>query len=345
MSNFATETNSCFSNVMRESVFIKQNIARWRDYQRRLVNPSYEDPDTLAQMYTELTSDLAFSRTHFPDATITSMLNAMTLKLHNEIYSGHQEKWSRLWTFWTDEVPLAVYDNRKAMLSALAVFVFFMLVGIVSLFNDDNFARLILGDDYVNMTIENIRNGAPTSVYSQGPEALSFFGIMLNNLRVDVISVSLGIFTPFATALVIMYNAIMVGAFTFFFFQYGVFGDAILAIMQHGTLEISTIVLAGGAGFVMGSGWLFPGTYSRMRAFRRKAKEGLKIAVSIFPVTIVAAFIEGYLTRHTEYPIAFRVMVIVLSALFIIFYFIVLPYIQGRKRQRESASDEQQPTL
>ncbi len=330
---------------MRESVFIKQNIGRWRDYQRRLDNPSEESPDTLAQMYTELTSDLAFSRTHFPDATITSMLNGMTLRLHNEIYSGHQEKWSRLWTFWTDEVPQAVYDNRKAMLSALAVFVFFLLVGIVSLFNDAEFAKLILGEDYVEMTIENIKNGTPTDVYSHGPEAESFFFIMLNNLKVDVMSISMGIFTPFATSLIIMYNAIMVGAFTFFFFQYGVFGDALLAIMQHGTLEISTIVLSGGAGFVMGSGWLFPGTYSRMQAFRRKAKGGLKIALSVFPVTIVAAFIEGYLTRHTDYPLAFRVTVIVLSAAFIVFYYIVLPYTRGRKHLDKSAIDEQQSTL
>ena len=341
MSIFATEKKPyCFSPVMRESVFIKQNIARWRDYQRRLVNPSGETPDTLALMYTELTSDLAFSRTHFPDATITSMLNAMTLKLHNEIYSGHHEKWSRLWTFWTDEVPLAVYNNRKAMLSALAVFVFFLLVGIFSLYNDSDFARLILGEDYVDMTIENIKNGTPTNVYSSGPEAESFFFIMLNNLKVDVMSVTMGIFTPFATSLVIMYNAIMVGVFTFFFFQYGVFSEAFLAIMQHGTLEISTIVLSGGAGFVMGSGWLFPGTYSRMQAFRRKAKEGLKIALSIFPVTIVAAFIEGYLTRHTEFPTSFRVLVIVLSAAFIVFYYIVLPCIKGRKHRNHSTADE-----
>lgn len=325
---------------MRESLFIKQNIVRWREYQRRLEYPSRETPDTLAQMYTELTSDLAFSRTHFPDATITSMLNAMTLKLHNEIYSGHNEKWSRLWTFWTDEVPLAIYDNRKAMLSALAVFVFFLLVGIISLFNDDEFARLILGNEYVDMTIENIKNGTPTNVYSQGSEAESFFAIMLNNLKVDVISVSLGIFTPFATSLVVMYNAIMVGTFTFFFFQYGMFGDALLAIMQHGTLEISTIVLSGGAGFVMGSGWLFPGTYSRMQAFRRKAKQSLKIALSVFPVTIAAAFIEGYLTRHTEFPLPFRVLVIVLSAAFIVYYYVVLPWIKGRKRLNTSATDE-----
>lgn len=325
---------------MRESVFIKQNIVRWRDYQRRIDNPSAESPDTLAQMYTELTSDLAFSRTHFPDATITSRLNAMTLRLHNEIYSGHQENWSRLWTFWSREVPLAVYDNRRAMLAALAVFVFFLCVGIVSLLNDAEFARLILGDDYVDMTIENIKNGIPTDVYSQGAEADSFFGIMLNNLQVDVISISLGIFTPFATSLVIMYNAIMVGAFTFFFFQHGVFSEALLAIMQHGTLEISTIVLSGGAGFVMGSGWLFPGTYRRMQAFRRKAKEGLKIALSVFPVTIVAAFIEGYLTRHTEYPLAFRLLVIALSAAFIIYYYIVLPCWVGRKRRNSSASHE-----
>ena len=221
------------------------------------------------------------------------MLNAMTLKLHNEIYSGHQEKWSRLLTFWTREVPQAVYDNRKSMLAALAVFVVFLLVGIASLLNDADFARLILGDYYVDMTIENIKNGVPTDVYSQGSEAQSFMGIMLNNLRVDVLCISMGIFTPFATALIIMYNAIMVGAFTFFFFQYGVFGEALLAIMQHGTLEISTMVISGGAGFVMGSGWLFPGTYSRMLSFRRKAKEALKITLSVFPVTIVAAFIEG----------------------------------------------------
>jgi uncharacterized membrane protein SpoIIM required for sporulation len=325
---------------MREPVFIKQNIARWREYQRRLDNVSAESPDTLAQMYTELTSDLAFSRTHFPNATITTMLNAMTLRLHNEIYSGHHEKWSRLWTFWTDEVPRAVYDNRKAMLAALAVFVFFLVVGIVSLFNDDGFARLILGEDYVDMTIENIKSGVPTDVYSSGGEAESFFFIMMNNLRVDVISISMGIFTPLVSSIVVMYNAIMVGAFTFFFFQYGVFGEALLAIMQHGTLEISTMVLSCGAGFVMGSGWLFPGTYSRMRAFRRKAKEGLKIGLSVFPVTIVAAFIEGYLTRHTEYPIALRVGVIVVSALFIVFYYIVLPCLVGRKRGATQATDE-----
>lgn len=336
---------SSFFSVMRESVFIKQNISRWRDYQRRLVNPSGEAPDMLAQMYTELTSDLAFSRTHFPDATITSMLNAMTLKLHNEIYSGHHEKSSRLLTFWTREVPQAVYDNRKAMLAALVVFVLFMGVGIASLFNDADFAKLILGEGYVEMTIENIKNGVPTDVYTHGEEAESFLAIMLNNLRVDVLSISMGILTPFFTALIVMYNAIMVGAFTFFFFQYGVFGEALLAIMQHGTLEISTMVLSGGAGFVMGSGWLFPGTYSRMQAFRRKAKDALKIALSVFPVTIVAAFIEGYLTRHTDYPLAFRVMVIVLSAAFIFYYYIVLPYLVGRRRRHELATDEQQPAL
>lgn len=325
---------------MREPVFIKQNIARWREYQRRLDNPSNEAPDTLAQMYTELTSDLAFARTHFPDAVITQMLNAMTLKLHNEIYSGRQEKWSRLWTFWTQEVPQAVYDNRKAMLAALVTFVLFLGVGIISLFNDADFAKLILGEDYVEITIENIRNGVPTDVYSSGSEAESFLGIMLNNLRVDVLLISMGIFTPFFTAIFLMYNAVMVGAFTFFFFQYGVMGDAMMAIMQHGTLEISTMVIAAGAGFVMGWGWLFPGTYSRMTAFRCKAKDALKIALSVFPVTIVAAFIEGYLTRHTEYPLAFRVAVIVLSAAFIVFYYILLPWVVGRKHHNLSMTDE-----
>ena len=77
-----------------------------------------------------------------------------------------------------------------------------------------------------------------------------------------------------------------------------------------------------------------------MQAFRRKAKQSLKIALSVFPVTIVAAFIEGYLTRHTEYPLSFRVLVIILSAAFIFFYYVVLPCIKGRKRHVKPMTDE-----
>jgi uncharacterized membrane protein SpoIIM required for sporulation len=106
--------------------------------------------------------------------------------------------------------------------------------------------------------------------------------------------------------------------------------DSALAIWLHGTLEISAIIVAGAAGLAMGNGWLFPGTYSRLYSFRRGAKRGLKIVIGTVPLFCIAGFIESFLTRHTEYPDVFRLTIILLSAAFIVYYYIILPYLRNR---------------
>jgi hypothetical protein len=85
-------------------------------------------------------------------------------------------------------------------------------------------------------------------------------------------------------------------------------------------------VVAGAAGIAMGNGWLFPGTYGRLRSFREGAKRGLKIVVGTVPLFCMAGFIESFITRHTEWPDGLRLNIILLSAAFIIYYFIILPY-------------------
>ena len=118
----------------------------------------------------------------------------------------------------------------------------------------------------------------------------------------------------------------MVGTFTTFFHQQNMLGEALLAILLHGTLELSSIVVAGAAGLAMGNGWLFPGTYGRLTSFRMGARRGLKIIIGTVPLFIIAGFIEGFVTRHTEIPDAVRLSFILMSAVFVIFYFVVLPY-------------------
>lgn len=321
---------------MKESVFIKQNLSKWRSYETKITDPQQCTPDELAEMYTELTSDLAFAQTQFPDTHVTQLLNDMTLKLHGEIYRGRQEKWSRLWTFWTDDVPLAVYNSRKSLLASLIVFLIFVAIGVISTYGDSTFSRLVLGDSYIDMTIDNINQGHPTGVYDNEGEWLMFFMIMFNNLIVGAKGFALGVLTPIGTGYYLMVNGVMFGTFMTLFAQHGVFGESLLAVMQHGTLELSTMVISGGAGFVLGTGWMFPGTYSRMVSFRRSAKEALKIAMSVMPVTITAAFIESFITRHTEAPLFLRLLVIIASATFIVFYYIVLPYKKAHKPHETS---------
>ncbi len=319
---------------MREAVFIKQNISKWREYEYLISAIEAQAPDELADMYNDLTADLAFAQTHYPNSRITQYLNNLTLQLHTSIYGNKREKWSRVARFWSHEVPLAVWDARRQLLLSLAVFLLFIGVGVLSTLNDIDFSRLILGDGYVDMTLRNIENGDPAAVYQGGGNTESFLMIAFNNIRVSLMAFAMGLFTSLGSVYYLMSNGVMVGAFTTLFYNEGVLGEAMLAIMLHGTLELSTIVIEGGAGIVMGNGWLFPGTYSRMQSFRIAAKRGLKIVVGTLPVVIAAAVVEGYFTRYTQAPNSLRGGFIILSAAFILYYYVYLPYRRSHETQQ-----------
>lgn len=310
---------------MKEVTFIRRNIDRWKDTEKVLEEAKALSPDRLADAYVELTTDLAFSQTHFPDSRVTIYLNNLAFALHKEIYRNKREKWSRIISFWTREVPEIMRDARREVLISFLIFTVSVFIGVLSTLNDPDFARLILGDGYVDMSLENIAKGEPMAVYGSMSEIPMFLGITLNNVRVAFLCLAMGVLTSFGTGYILVSNGIMVGAFQAFFYHQGLLWESSLAIFLHGTLELWGIVVAGAAGLAIGNGWLFPGTYSRLESFRRGAKRGLKIVVGAVPVFVIAGFIEGFVTRHTELPAAFRLGLILASLAFIIFYYIYLP--------------------
>jgi uncharacterized membrane protein SpoIIM required for sporulation len=157
-------------------------------------------------------------------------------------------------------------------------------------------------------------------------ESIMTFAITINNIRVCFIAFVLGIFFSFGTGFVLIRNGIMLGAFQYFFYQKGYLLTSVLTIWIHGTLEISAIVLAGGAGFTMGNALIFPGTFSRLVSFKRGAKAGLKIVIGLVPIFITAGFLEGFVTRHApNMHAAMSSAILFVSALFIIYYFVIYP--------------------
>jgi uncharacterized membrane protein SpoIIM required for sporulation len=126
----------------------------------------------------------------------------------------------------------------------------------------------------------------------------------------------------------------MLGSFQYYFFAKGLGWQSVLVIWIHGTLEISAIVIAGTAGMIMGSGLLFPGTRKRVDSLKRAAKDGVKVIVSLVPVFIAAAFLEGFITRHTAMPMWLSISILLLSLTFIIGYFVIYPVYLQRKGYR-----------
>lgn len=310
---------------MKEVTFIRCNIEKWKETEKMVEQATSLSPDAVADVYTDLTADLAFAQTHFPASRITIYLNNLASALHNKIYRNKREKWTRVITFWTREIPQTMYEARRELRTSFLVFVISVVIGVISTVGDSDFVRLILGDYYVDMTLDNISKGTPMAVYDSSSELPMFLGITLNNVMVSFRCFAMGILTSFGTGYMLFSNGVMLGSFQTFFFQHGLLWESMLAIWLHGTLEIWAIIVAGAAGLALGNGWLFPGTYSRMEAFRRGARRGVKIVAGTVPVFIMAGFIEGFITRHTELPDALRLGVILISLAFILLYYIYLP--------------------
>ena len=324
---------------MRETSFIEQNKEKWREFEQ-LISQKKKDPDKLSELFVQITDDLSYSRTFYPKRSVKVYLNNLAQKVFVKIYKNKKEKGNRFIYFWKEELPRVVYESRKTFLLSFLIFLFAFAVGVLSSIYNPDFARVILGDSYVNMTIENIESGDPMAVYKKSGETEMFLQITMNNLRVDFMVFVFGLLFGIGSIAIMIYNGVMVGTFQYFFYERGLFLESFLTIWQHGTIEISTIIICGAAGITLGKGLVFPGTYSRLYAFQVSAVRGLKILMGIVPLTIFAGLIEGFVTRHTEVPDFVRLLVILFSLLFIVLYFVWYPYVKAKRGFPEKTKKE-----
>ncbi|WP_420399150.1 stage II sporulation protein M [Flagellimonas sp.] len=310
---------------MREAAFVKQNKDKWIAFENVLNNQDRLTPDKLSDLYIEITDHLSYAKTFYPKSNTELYLNALASQAHQKIYKTKRESKNRIVGFWKTEFPSMFYQHHRELLISFLVFAFFSFVGAFSSANEGDFVRSILGDGYVNMTLENIEKGDPMAVYKEQGEFNMFLGITINNIKVAVYAFALGILLGIGTLIIMLQNGIMLGSFQYFFYEKGLLWESVRTIWIHGTIEISVIIIAGCAGLVMGNGMLFPGTYTRMESFKRGVKNGLKIMISTIPFFILAGFLEGYVTRHTEMPDWLAILIIASSLFLIVFYYIIYP--------------------
>ncbi|PQV48899.1 putative membrane protein SpoIIM required for sporulation [Jejuia pallidilutea] len=312
---------------MREVAFIKQNKEKWLSFENAIFNNNFKDPDELASNYIQLINDLAYAQTYYPKSKVITYLNQLAAKAFQKIYKTKRQDTNRIIGFWKTEVPLICYQYRKFIYVAFIIFFAFTFIGAISAANDGEFVRSILGDDYVDMTLENIEAGDPVAVYKSGSNWGSFIGITINNLRVGIIAFVLGVFLGIGTLYIMFKNCIMLGSFQYFFYEKQVFWESVRGIWIHGAMEIFAIVIECAAGLILGASILFPATYSRYTSFKLGAKTGIKILISTFPFTFFAGFLEGFITRYSNtMPNWLSVGIILITLSIISFYYLVYPY-------------------
>jgi len=312
-------------------MFIKKNVDKWNEYQHNETN----DPDETAERFITLVDDLSYAKTFYPKSKVTRWINGIAAAIYLSIYKNKKEKYTRVFSFWKYELPLLFKKYHRLLLFSFLLFSLFVAIGVFSSIKDESFIRGVLGDDYVDMTEDNISKGDPFGVYKSDNPFTMFVRIAMNNTFVSLLMVMGGILIGVGTIYAMWQNGLMLGCFQYMFFAKGLGLQSILVIWVHGTLEILALVIAATAGLVITQGILFPGTHSRMLSFKHGVKDSLKIMIVLVPVFILASFFESYVThlmsntfdkeRNQALPVWGSTGILLFSLIFIIWYFVIHP--------------------
>ena len=317
---------------MREFAFIKQNKEKWLEFELAIFGKAKKNPDELANLYIQMMNDLSYAQTYYPKSKTVIYLNHLASQIYQKIYKTKRTEKNKFLEFFITEVPLLMYEYKRYLMYAFVLFFITVGIGVISARYDSSFVRLILGDGYVNETLENIKKGNPMAVYGSGSNWGSFIGITMNNLYVGARCYIYGVFGGLGTFYIFLQNCIMLGSFQYFFYEQGVFWKSVRGIWIHGSMEIFAIVIETTAGFILGASILFPKTFSRMNSFKIGFKNSFKIFLSTFPFTISAGFLEGFITRYSiDMPNWLSSFIILFTLGIISFYYLVYPFIVHKK--------------
>lgn len=318
---------------MREALFIKKNKDRWTQIEQQ----QSSDPDEMATEFIQLVDDLSYAKTFYPTSRTTRYLNVAASRIYLGIYGNRRAETNPLAKFIRYKLPMTIWRHRYILLFSLIVFAGFFTLGVFSARGDESFIREMMGNDYVNKTEDNIAAGNPFAVYQGENQLVMWLYILINNIQVSIKMLAGGVLVGLFPLFLLINEGIRLGAFETLFAQKGLAGDFFLTVFIHGTLEISALIISGAAGIVIGIGFLFPGTLSRMESFKRNAKDACIMVSGLIPVFITAAFFEGFVTRYAGMPVWGKLIILIGSLTFVIGYFVIYPIRLGRKGGRTHA--------
>ena len=269
------------------------------------------DLQALDTAYRSLTSDLALSQGHWPGTDVQRFVNQLAVRARAFIERPPPIRAGALRRFYAGPFPLAVQQARGAIALAAALLALGTVLGALSVALDPDTERSLVDANLRDFILHEqvwtdvaLEGTAPTSMAVQ---------IFLNNLRVMFTAFALGLTAGLGTALVLLFNGVQIGATVGACFR-GHVGWRLLEFMSaHGPVELSLIVLAGGAGLHLGRALIDPGERSRARTVRAHAQTSIELVIGAAPFMVAIGIVEGFVSPGPTFPWPLKLAVGALS--------------------------------
>jgi uncharacterized membrane protein SpoIIM required for sporulation len=248
--------------------------------------------DELVQLYQRASTHLSHTRTQQADPALVARLTRLVANARGVIYGSRSRSVAGFARFFTTSFPAAVWHARRFVLaSALLLLVPAIVVGAWLARSDvalEASAPEALREAYVEDDFEAYYSSAPASEFATA--------VTVNNIQVGFLAFASGILLCVFTAAVLVFNGANIGQAAGLFAAVGQQPKFYGLILPHGLLEISAIIVAGGAGLAVGWAIIDPGDRSRTEALAEQGRRSAVIALGLVMAFIVAGTIEGFVT-------------------------------------------------
>lgn len=253
---------------------------------------SRSDLQELSLLYRQTAADLAAIREDRGSVHFARYVNQLLVRAHNTIYSGHRASPKALLSFFSTTYPAAFRRHIKHCALATLIFVVGGLIGAVLTYQNPDFKVKFLGPQMIE-TIDKHQMWTQSIV---GIKPLASSAIMTNNMSVGFTTFALGITAGIGTIYMMAFNGVMIGVIGVACYLAGMSLQLWSFVAPHGVLELPAIFIAGGAGFRIAQGLLFPGVLPRRDSLARAGSEAVQLLLGTIPILIIAGLIEAFIS-------------------------------------------------
>ncbi len=265
------------------------------------------DAHSVAHRYRVVCQHLALARDRQYSPGLVARLNALVMRGHQVLYGAHPETGPAVARFFSAGFARAVRARWRPIALAAALFFAPLLLVAGAIQRAPDFVHTVLPQkqilDYQKMY--DPANRRPGQRGAQD-DTLMLGHYIWNNIRIGFQTFAGGMLFGLGTAFFLVSNGVMIGAAAGHLVQIG-FGTPFLTFVAgHSALELTGIVLMGGAGLMLGGALIVPGPLTRVAALRAQARAAVPLVYGGGALLALAAFVEAFWSPLTGFPPAVK---------------------------------------
>ncbi len=284
----------------------------------------------LGRLYRIASSDLALAQRDFPRHPVAVYLNQLVARGHAVIYRSEPLVTNRIIEFIVAGFPRVYREILPFTLIASLIFWVSAMLALAAVWIQPDASRWMLPAQ-----TQSVRQGVEEGKLwmdipvEERPYTSSF--IMRNNIQVAFMAFAGGVSAGLYTIWIMAMNGLVLGGLTGLTAHYGLGWDLWNFVIGHGVIELSVIMMAGGAGLMLGWAIIHPGLLRRLDALKIAANRAVKLVIGCVPLLVVAGTIEGFISPAPDIAWPFKWAVGLGSGVALYSYLLL----SGREKQRD----------